>query len=163
MNQHTFIRKLRFPARFEMDFNLDGYLRTRGLVPPKNRWFHMADLRTPRTNSSPWRDEPASPLGTPPRACWPDLYILRLLLLPSEFRESPFDHGKNEFASGSNQVNGIENFQSIARTRFAKFRGIHKPNFYLHLKKYEFSINHHHEKLYGLLLKIFRNKPLPLP
>jgi hypothetical protein len=44
----------------------------------------------------------------------------------------------------------------------AKFRGIHKPNFYLHLKECEFRFNHRHEELYRILLKIFRDKPLKL-
>ena len=69
-------------------------------------------------------------------------------------------HGKNEFAAGANHINGIENFWSIAKTRLAKFRGINKPNFYLHLKECEFRFNHHHEELYLLLLKIFRDEPL---
>ena len=71
-------------------------------------------------------------------------------------------HGKNEFADGANHINGIENFWSIAKTRLAKFRGIHKPNFYLHLKECEFRFNHRHEQLYPLLLKIFRDEPLKL-
>ena len=35
-------------------------------------------------------------------------------------------HGQNEFAHGSNHINGIENFWAIAKARLAKFRGIHK-------------------------------------
>jgi transposase-like protein len=54
------------------------------------------------------------------------------------------------------------NFRCIAKTKFAKFRGIRKPNFYLHLKECEFRFNHRHEELYPLLLKIFRDKPLKL-
>lgn len=71
-------------------------------------------------------------------------------------------HGENEFAAGPNHINGIENFWGIAKTRLSKFRGIHKPNFYLHLKESEFRFNHRHENLYLLLLKMFREKPLKL-
>jgi len=71
-------------------------------------------------------------------------------------------HGKNEFADGHNHINGIENFWGIAKTRLSKFRGIHKSNFYLHLKECEFRFNHRHEDLYKLLLKMFRKKPLKL-
>ena len=71
-------------------------------------------------------------------------------------------HGKNEFAAGANHINGIENFWSIAKTRLAKFRGIHKLNFYLHLKECEFRFNHRHEELYRILLKIYRDEPLKL-
>ena len=43
-------------------------------------------------------------------------------------------HGKNEFADVANHINGIENFWSIAKTRLAKFRGIHKQTFIFILK-----------------------------
>jgi transposase len=71
-------------------------------------------------------------------------------------------HGNNEFATGPNHINGIENFWSIAKSRLSKFRGIHKQNFYLHLKECEFRFNHRHENIYHLLLKIFREEPLKL-
>ena len=69
-------------------------------------------------------------------------------------------HSKNEFANGRKHINGIENFWGLAKTRLAKFRGIHKSNFYLHLKECEFRFNYRHENLYQLLLRIIRNKPL---
>ena len=58
-------------------------------------------------------------------------------------------HSKNEFALGRNHINGIENvFASLmlatasrrgyAKHRLAKFRGIKKENFLLHLKETEF-------------------------
>ena len=69
-------------------------------------------------------------------------------------------HSSNEFANGRKHINGIENFWGLAKTRLAKFRGIHKSTFYLHLKECEFRFNYRHENLYLLLLRIIRNKPL---
>jgi transposase len=71
-------------------------------------------------------------------------------------------HGQNEFAHGPNHINGIENFWAIAKTRLAKFRGIHKSTFYLHLKECEFRFNNRHKNLYQLVLKIIRIQPLIL-
>ena len=46
-------------------------------------------------------------------------------------------HGKNEFAKKEgkikNHINGIENFWGLAKVRLAKFRGMSKRTFYLHL------------------------------
>ena len=71
-------------------------------------------------------------------------------------------HGNNEFAHGSNHINGIENFWAIAKTRLSKFRGMHKSTFYLHLKECEFRFIYRNENLYLVLLKIIRNNPLIL-
>jgi transposase len=68
-------------------------------------------------------------------------------------------HSKNEFANGRKHINGIENFWGLAKTRLAKFRGIHKSTFYLHLKECEFRFNYRDEDLYRLLLKMVRKKP----
>ena len=71
-------------------------------------------------------------------------------------------HGQNEFAHGTNHINGIEIFWAIAKTRLIKFRGIHKSTFYLHLKECEFRFNYRNHNLYKLLLKIIRDNPLIL-
>lgn len=42
-------------------------------------------------------------------------------------------HSENEFADGNNHINGIENFWGLCKVRLAKFRGIHKHKFYLHI------------------------------
>lgn len=69
-------------------------------------------------------------------------------------------HGKNEFVRGKTHINGIESFWGYAKTRLAKFRGIHRNLFYLHLKESEFRFNYRHENIYQIMLEIFRNKPL---
>lgn len=69
-------------------------------------------------------------------------------------------HGRNEFACGENHINGIESFWSYAKRRLAKFNGLHKHTFYLHLKETEFRFNHRCDNIYLELLKLFRKYPL---
>ncbi len=69
-------------------------------------------------------------------------------------------HGKNEFANATSHINGIENFWGIAKMRLAKFRGMSKSTFYLHLKECEFRFNHRGQNLYKLLMKIIKKRPL---
>ena len=71
-------------------------------------------------------------------------------------------HSKNEFALGRNHINGIENFWGYAKHRLAKFRGIKKEFFLLHLKETEFRYNTkiQGQDLYKILLKMVRKNPL---
>ena len=71
-------------------------------------------------------------------------------------------HSKNEFANGRNHINGIENFWGFAKFRLAKFRGIKKENFVLHLKETEFRYNTKNlgQNLYQNLLKLIRENPV---
>jgi len=70
------------------------------------------------------------------------------------------NHGDNEFALGPNHINGIESFWSYAKHRLAKFLGIRKSTFHLHLKETEFRFNHRNQNLYKVLLSILRKEPL---
>ena len=70
------------------------------------------------------------------------------------------DHGKDEFARGHVHINGIESFWGYAKTRLAKFRGMRKDTFYLHLKECEFRFNHRQDDLYQVLLRLVRKQPL---
>lgn len=45
-------------------------------------------------------------------------------------------HGESEFASGTNHLNGIKSFWSLAKQRLVKFNAIPKHTFYLHLKEW---------------------------
>lgn len=68
-------------------------------------------------------------------------------------------HGVNEFVelgNPRNHINGIENFWGVAKVRLAKFRGIRKDHFNLHLKECEFRYNMGHEDMYKELLKLLR-------
>ena len=69
-------------------------------------------------------------------------------------------HSHNEFARGKSHINGIENFWGLAKVRLAKFRGIHKSHFYLHLKECEFRFNYRNKNIYAIILKMLRKSPL---
>jgi len=69
-------------------------------------------------------------------------------------------HDDNEYAMDNSPIHGIESFWGYAKTRLARFRGIHKSTFYLHLKECEFRFNNRKNNLYLLLLKIIRDNPL---
>lgn len=69
-------------------------------------------------------------------------------------------HGDNEFANERSHINGIESFWGYAKTRLARFRGLKKDCFHLHLKECEFRFNHRGEDIYQVLLKILRASPL---
>ena len=70
------------------------------------------------------------------------------------------DHGSNEFARGRTHINGIESFWSYAKHRLAKFHGMQKATFPLHLKETEFRFNHRKDDLYKVLLSLLRKDPL---
>lgn len=70
------------------------------------------------------------------------------------------NHGENEFARGNRHINGIESFWSYAKRRLARFNGIPRKTFYLHLKECEFRFNHRTEDLYKVLLDLLRSHPL---
>ncbi|WP_257309989.1 IS1595 family transposase [Geothrix fuzhouensis] len=70
------------------------------------------------------------------------------------------NHGANEFARGKSHINGIESFWSYAKRRLARFNGISKATFHLHLKECEFRFNCRHEDLYQTLLNLLRSHPL---
>ena len=69
-------------------------------------------------------------------------------------------HGENEFALGHNHINGIENFWGLCKVRLAKFRGVHRHTFYLHIKECEFRYNYRNQNLYLILLKNLRKNKL---
>ncbi len=71
-------------------------------------------------------------------------------------------HGTDEFVRGHVHINGIEGFWGYAKSRLAKFRGMNRQTFYLHLKECEFRFNHRHDTIYQILLKSCRKDPLKL-
>jgi len=73
------------------------------------------------------------------------------------------DHAANEFSSRrrpGNHINGIEGFWGYAKTRLARFRGMHPHTFLFHLKECEFRFNHRRQDLYKVLLTLCRSDPL---
>ncbi len=71
-------------------------------------------------------------------------------------------YGKHEFVRGRIHINGIEGVWGFAKSRLAKFRGMKRQTFYLHLKECEFRCNHRHDTIYHILLKSCRKYPLKL-
>ncbi|MDD2450579.1 MAG: IS1595 family transposase [Sulfurovum sp.] len=71
-------------------------------------------------------------------------------------------HEEDESGEKHNRIDRLESFWSYAKYRLAKFRGIEKEKFNLHLKECEYRFNHRGEDLYKLLLKIFRKNPINL-
>ena len=69
-------------------------------------------------------------------------------------------HSENQFADGSNHINGIESFWSSAKRRLQKFNGVSRRTFYLHLKECEYRFNNRKQNLFRLLLKLLENNPL---
>jgi transposase-like protein len=70
------------------------------------------------------------------------------------------NHSDNQFADGTNHINGIESFWSFAKRRMQKFNGLRAEKFFLHLKESEFRFNHRRDDLYQVLLRVLRNHPL---
>ncbi|MFC7048186.1 hypothetical protein [Emcibacter nanhaiensis] len=58
------------------------------------------------------------------------------------------------------RATGIAGFWDFAHLRLAKFRGMHKSTFLLHLKECEWRYNNRDQDLYATLLAEFRNYPL---
>ena len=70
------------------------------------------------------------------------------------------DHSRDEFARGPVHINGIEGFWGMAKVRMAKFKGVPKHTFHLHLKETEWRFNHRGSNKARLLLKYLRENPL---
>ncbi len=73
------------------------------------------------------------------------------------------DHARGEFSSRrvrGSHINGIEGFWGYAKTRMARFRGVHPHTFLFHLKECEFRYNHRRQDLYHALLTLCREHPL---
>ncbi|NBC02104.1 MAG: IS1595 family transposase [Bacteroidetes bacterium] len=58
------------------------------------------------------------------------------------------------------KINRIESFWGNAKSRLAKFKGMHSSTLKYHVKECEFRYNNRNKDLYQLLLKILRNDPL---
>lgn len=70
--------------------------------------------------------------------------------------------GNNEGDKNRSRVklNRIENFWGNAKSRLAKFKGMHSSTYRYHVKECEFRFNNRNRDLYQLLLKILRKDPL---
>ena len=70
------------------------------------------------------------------------------------------NHGDDQFVDGRSHINGIESFWSYAKHRLARFHGVARHTFYLHLKETEFRFNHRRGNLYLAVLKLLREQPI---
>jgi transposase-like protein len=70
------------------------------------------------------------------------------------------NHDADEFANENSTINGIEGFWGVAKSRLAKFKGLSKSTFYLHLKECEFRFNYRNDDIYKKLLAILRKNSL---
>ena len=69
-------------------------------------------------------------------------------------------HGQNEFARGSQHINGIESFWSFAKRRLGQFNGVRAADFELFLFESEMRFNYRRQDLYKFLLASLRSHPL---
>jgi len=82
-------------------------------------------------------------------------------LILNGYKHKRVFHSKDEFVRGKSHVNGIESFWSYTKRRLAKFNGVKREYFLLHLKESEYRWNHRKNKdMYKTLLKEFRKNPL---
>lgn len=58
------------------------------------------------------------------------------------YKHKRINHSKSYSDRKGSHVNGIENFWSFAKRRLAKFNGVNRETFLLHLKECEFRYNH---------------------
>lgn len=58
------------------------------------------------------------------------------------YKHKRINHSKTYSNRKGTHVNGIENFWSFSKRRLAKFNGVSRKTFYLHLKECEFRYNH---------------------
>lgn len=68
-------------------------------------------------------------------------------------------HGKDDFARGSQHINGMESFLSYGKRRLMQFNGAPSHTFYLHLKESEWRFNHRGVDTYPTLLRLLRTQP----
>lgn len=66
------------------------------------------------------------------------------------------------FARGRSQIDEIDLFWGMLKSRLVKFRGLNGSTLYLHVKETEFRYNYRNEDLFELLVNIIHKRPLHL-
>ena len=69
-------------------------------------------------------------------------------------------HSKDGIVRGKAHIDGTEGFWGYAKLRLARFRGMHRQTFQLHLKETEFRYNLRGRNIGRLILKLCRENPL---
>ncbi len=67
------------------------------------------------------------------------------------YKHKRVNHSKQYSNRVGTHINGIENFWGFSKQRLAKFHGLSRHTFYLHLKECEFRYNNR-----GVILKILK-------
>ena len=63
---------------------------------------------------------------------------------------------------GRSQIDEIDLFWGMLKSRLVKFRGLNGSTLYLHVKETEFRYNFRNEDLFELLVNIIHKRPLHL-
>ena len=66
------------------------------------------------------------------------------------------------FTKGRPQIDEIDLFWGMLKSRLVKFRGLNGSTLYLHVKETEFRYNYRNEDLFELLVNIINKRPLHL-
>ena len=69
-------------------------------------------------------------------------------------------YGNSGVPKGAVHINGIEGFWGLAKVRLAKFNGVPRHFFRLHLKETEWRYNNRRADRYKILLALLRINPL---
>lgn len=70
------------------------------------------------------------------------------------YKHKRINHSKSYSNRKGTHINGIENFWGFAKQRLAKFHGLSRKTFYLHLKECEFRYNKKHDMVKVLKTKL---------
>ena len=70
------------------------------------------------------------------------------------YKHKRINHSKSYSNRKGTHINGIENFWGFAKQRLAKFHGLSRQTFYLHLKECEFRYNKKHDMVKVLKTKL---------
>ena len=70
------------------------------------------------------------------------------------YKHQRVNHSKHYSNRTGTHINGIENFWGFSKQRLAKFHGLSRRTFYLHLKECEFRYNKQHDMLTVLEKKV---------
>jgi transposase len=66
------------------------------------------------------------------------------------------------FSKGRSQIDEVDLFWGMLKSRLVKFRGLNGSTLYLHVKETEFRYNFRNEDLFELLVNIINKRPLHL-
>lgn len=68
--------------------------------------------------------------------------------------------GFPHYAKGKSQIDEIDLFWGLLKSRLVKFRGLNGNTLYLHVKETEFRYNYRSEDIFELLVNIIHKRPL---